>query len=209
MNAARQRRNQRRAAFKAAETRMRQRRREFFDAASRSGIAATCKVARRSEFAQPASILLHRSPDERRWSLFGAAREVLNPYYNQDVSGADDKDLECGDLSPLLRFADSSAKQSRVQRRGDDTPQAAPPLFYLWPRQARRPVLLWLRLRRTSIRVQPWSKGSSCDLLPFRCGGWYCATWLLLISGFRRPFWKGSRRWATSNPHPSSFEPFR
>jgi len=28
------------------------------------------------------------------------------------------KGLECGDLPPLLRFADSSAKQSRVQRRG-------------------------------------------------------------------------------------------
>jgi len=55
---------------------------------------------------------------EHKWSLFGAGCEVLSPYYNQDVSGADDKDLECGDLSPLLRFADESAKQSRVQRRG-------------------------------------------------------------------------------------------
>jgi hypothetical protein len=28
-------------------------------------------------------------------------------------------DVECGDLSPLLRLADLSAKQSRVQRRAE------------------------------------------------------------------------------------------
>jgi hypothetical protein len=43
---------------------------------------------------------------------------VSHPYYNVEGSRILDKDLECGDLSPLSRLADLSARQSRVQRLG-------------------------------------------------------------------------------------------
>src|SRR6266545_5647029 len=53
---------------------------------------------------------------ERRAACFSFGPPLPTLYYNDETSRTVGKNLECGDLSPPLRFGDLSPKQGRVQR---------------------------------------------------------------------------------------------